>query len=200
MEALLRNDFTSHYGIPVSTTADISQSTTERYFEIEDIGIHVLHFVEGRGMAAFKNDSGAQIGIVDYDKFVSGLDHQWQRHKKRCDAVVYTSGSSRHFLLAELKDQNPNGKFRRDAKGQLLGSLPVLLQVPSLRTFINTFESKKCCIFNKQAKTPETINATTAFNRINTLSDEGLQLSYPQIEVYGFELYEYSGGKVFSLN
>ena len=36
MENLLKNDFTTHYGLPVSTVTNISVQTNTSYFEIED--------------------------------------------------------------------------------------------------------------------------------------------------------------------
>jgi hypothetical protein len=43
------------------------------------------------------------------------------------------------------------------------------------------------------------INAVTAFNRVNTISQNGFKISNPDIEIFGFSLYEYSGEQILTL-
>jgi hypothetical protein len=72
--------------------------------------------------------------------------------------------------------------------------------VPSIAAFINNYAIRRCCFFNKRAIAPATITATASFNLINTIAQNGLQMSNPDIEILGFELFEYSGGRSFVLN
>jgi len=111
METLLRNDFTVHYGLPISTTANISISTTAQYFEIEDDENKEtqLHFVAGSGMAAYRNKNSFTVTIINYDKFITGLPQAFQQGKERCDLIVHTTNLS-YFLLNELKDRKPKTK------------------------------------------------------------------------------------------
>jgi hypothetical protein len=188
METLLNNDFTSHFGLPISTTP-ISLSTTETYFEIEDDEQKEtqLHTIVGSGMAAFKN----------LNKY--GLPHAFQQGKERCDLIVYTENIPRYFLLNELKDRNPKPKVKTKATSQLLVSLTHLMNVPSINAYVNIYAVKRCCYFNKKTNSPPTINATSAFNRINTVAMNGLQMSNPDIEAFDFQLFEYYGGHVFTM-
>jgi hypothetical protein len=200
METLLNNDFTSHYGLQVSTTL-ISLDTTEAYFEIEDDEQKEtqLHTTVGSGMAAYKNPNKQKVVIINYDKFITGLPHTFQHKKKRCDLIVYTESISKYFLLNELKDRNPKPKVKTKATSQLLVSLTHLLNVPSINAFINNYSIKRCCYFNKKTISPPSINATSAFNRINTIALNGLQMSNPDIEAFDFQLFEYYGGHVFTM-
>lgn len=198
MESLLKNDFTTHYGLPVAVIPNLSIETDAAYFEIED-DINketILHFTSGKGMAIYRNPNRYNVTINNYDKFVTSLPHLFQQGKKRCDLIV-DSGNDEYFLLNELKDRNPLGNFRSKATLQLLVSLTLIMGVPTISTFASNFRIKQCCYFNKQSLAPSTITATTAFNRVSTLSNNGFKMSNLDIEAFGFELYEYSGTQAY---
>ncbi|MDI9364302.1 MAG: hypothetical protein QM541_05075 [Flavobacterium sp.] len=212
METLLRNDFTAHYGLPNSATANISISTTAQYFEIEDDEHKEtqLHLIAGSGMAAYRNTNGYTTTIINYDKFITGLPHAFQQGKERCDLIVHTT-NLRYFLLNELTDTLPKyvwpyvnskgpqlGKMFK-AANQFIQSLTDLMAVTSIATFANTHTFRHCCFFNKQSMSPPTITATTAFGRLASLTTGGLRMSNPDIEAFGFEFWEYSGNQVYSL-
>lgn len=200
METLLRNDFTTHYGLPISATANISISTTAQYFEIEDDEHREtqLRLIAGSGMATYRNVNSYTTTIINYDKFITGLPHAFQHEKERCDLIVHTT-NQRYFLLNELKDRKPKAKVRTKSISQLLSSLTLIMNVPSIATFANTHTFRHCCFFNKQSMSPPTIIATTAFNRLGALVTGGLKMSNPAIEALGFEFWEYSGNQVYSL-
>lgn len=127
MEDLLRNDFTTHYDLPVCNEPNLVIQTNETYFEIEDTATReiALHTINGDGMARFSNPKALAITIVNYDKFVTSLPIHFAIEKKRCDMAL-TSQSQ--FILGELKDRNiSNPKKKRsvssDAKKQLFVSL-----------------------------------------------------------------------------
>ncbi|GLU52574.1 hypothetical protein Dfri01_20350 [Dyadobacter frigoris] len=197
---LLRNDFTAHYGLPVSTTATISVNTNDVYFEIEDdahreIQIHAL---DGSGMAAYQNINGYDVTIINYDKFITGLPSLFQNGIKRCDLIVHTANQN-YFLLNELKDRKPKSKVRNKSISQLLASLTMIMNVPAIITFANLHAVRQCCFFNKQSMAPPLISATTAFNRLSTAVTTGLRMPNPSIEAFGFEFWEYSGNQVYRL-
>ena len=197
MENLLRNDFTAHYNLPIAGIANIYQQTDEKYFEINDIfGEIQISNVPNSGQAAYNNLLNQfLIGVINYDKFITSLPHLFQRGRKRCDLIVYTKNNDKYFLLNELKASN-----KRSSK-QLKESLSDLLRVPSIAAFVNTFTIKRCCFFNKKIHlAPAPINAVTAFNKVNTITQNGLQVSHPQIEALGFEYYKYYNGEQFVLN
>jgi hypothetical protein len=75
MENLLKNDFTAHYGLPVSTVVNISVRTNTVYFEIEDDENRevVLHLTVGNGMAKYSNRLRQEVIIINYDKFITQM-------------------------------------------------------------------------------------------------------------------------------
>jgi len=200
MEALLRNDFTAHYGLPYCAVADISQTTNARNFEIEDDENRetIILFQPYHGTAVYRNVLSKQMLIINYDKFVTALDVNFQNRRKRCDLIVCSQNTNDYFLLNELKDASPRSG-RKKAKKQLVESLKDLMNVDTIATFANNFTIRRCCFFNKRVVSPPIINAGNAFNRISTVVPQGLQLENPIIESYGFELYEYTGGQFFEL-
>lgn len=200
METLLRNDFTVHYGLPVSTTANICITTTAKYFEIEDDEHREiqLHFNVGNGMAAFQNISSYTVKIINYDKFITGLPHTFQHGLERCDLIIHTT-NQQYFLLNELKDRKPKEKVRTKSISQLMSSLKLMMNVPAIATFANAHKFRHCCFFNKQSMAPPAITAITAFNRLGILATGGLRMSNPTIEIFGFEFWEFSGKQFYNL-
>jgi hypothetical protein len=203
MEALLRNDFTTHYGLPICTEPNLVITTKESYFEIEDRASKdlVLHTKGGRGMARFSNPSLLAISVTNYDKFMTSLPSHFEKGKKRCDMVV-TSQSQ--FILGELKDRDiskPKKKrsVRSGSKEQLFVSLTTLLAVPQIAALANSKKIKKCCYFNKQSNAPALLSATSAFNRLSTLFQDGFKMSHSGIESHDFEFWEYVGVQTLTL-
>jgi hypothetical protein len=206
MENLLRNDFTTHYGLPACTTANLSIATAEPYFEIEDTASKdiLMHTVRNQGMAKFSNPNRLGITIGNYDKFLSSQDASFQRGKKRCDIIV-SCNSSRYFILGELKDRiidvtKKQKNVRKGAKKQLQETLNTLVAVPSILTHINSKSHRRCCYFNKQATAPPIISAVSAFNRLPNLYPEGFRMANPDIEAMNFEYWEYIGDQTLTLN
>ena len=199
METLLKNDLTAHYGLPASTTANISISTTAQYFEIEDDEHREiqLHLTVGNGMAAYRNINSYTATIINYDKFITGLPHAFQQGKERCDLIVHTT-NQQYFLLNELKDRKPKAKVRTKSISQLLASLTLIMNVRAITTFANTHRFRHCCFFNKQSMAPPNLTATIAFNRLGILATGGLRMLNPAIEAYGFEFWEFSGNQVYN--
>jgi len=195
MEYLLRNDFTAHYGLPVCIEPNLVIETDELYFEIEDTAAReiALHTVLGQGMARFSNLEATTITICNYDKFVTSLPNHFQNGRKRCDIVV--CDNDKYFILGEIKDSPNIKQHRKKAKKQLFESLTTLTTVPQIFASINIRTVKRCCYFNKQASSPASITATTAFNRLSTIFTDGFKMSHTGIEGQGFEFWEYLGGQ-----
>jgi hypothetical protein len=209
METLLRNDFTEHYGLQVATIANISTTTTANYFELKDDET-LIYAIKGQGTAKYRNVNASNINVIKYEYFFNSLSPaSFIQGKEKCDLIVYDN-NRRYFLLNELTDTLPvyvepfintqgqqPGK-KQKAISQLLSSLTLIMNVPSISTFINTHTFRHCCFFNKQSMSPLTITATTAFNRLSALVTGGLRMSNPAIEEFGFEFWEYSGNQVYS--
>ncbi|MCC5944570.1 MAG: hypothetical protein JJT94_06510 [Bernardetiaceae bacterium] len=199
MEDLLRNDFTAHYGIPVCTEPNLVIQTSETYFEIEDTTTKeiTLHRTDGEGMARFSNPNSLVITIANYDKFVTSLPIHFQNGRKRCDIIV--CDDERNLIFGEIKDSPNIKQHRKKAKKQLYESLTTLLAVPQFLALSNNKIVKRCCYFNKQTNSPAILTATTAFNRLSTIFQDGFQMSHPGIEGHNFEFWEYLGGHTFTL-
>lgn len=199
MENLLRNDYTVYYSLPVCIKPNLVIQTSEIYFEIEDTDEKeiTIHTNRGIGMARFSNPSALTVTIANYDKFVTSLPNDFQRGRGRCDIIVCDDGMS--FILGEIKN-SPNIKHhRKKAKKQLLESLTTLIAVPAIATLANNNAVRKCCYFNKQTNAPTLLSATTAFNRLSIIFQDGFQMSHPAIEAHNFEFWEYLGGHTLAL-
>lgn len=200
METLLKEEFTAHYGLTVSTINNITQHVNFALIEIEDDEDRETQITDypNSGTAIYQNPNRKEIAVINYDKFITSLDVVFQNGRKRCDLIVYTETNTDYFLLNELKDANPR-IGRRKAKKQLVQSLMDLMAVGSIERFIRKFGVKRCCFFNKRVIYPQFINAGTVFNRVNTIVPQGLQLHNANIEGLGFELFEYTGGQYFEI-
>jgi hypothetical protein len=191
MEDLLRNDFTAHYGLPVCIEPNLVIQTSETYFEIEDTVTReiALHTINGDGMARFSNPNASAITIANYDKFVTSLPNNFQRGKGRCDIIICDDG--RNLILGEIKDSPNIKQHRKKAKKQLYESLTTLMAVPQFLALTSNKTIKRCCYFNKQTSSPALLTATTAFNRLSLIFQDGFQMSHPGIEEKNFEFWEY---------
>src|SRR5690606_20028297 len=187
----------SHYTLVAPEVTQWFDLTSSNYFELEDTDAKeiVIHSTRGQGSAKFTNNTGTDIKIISYDKFISSIDDDtFTNGRKRCD-VLLCCGGRRYFILGELKDRNLNGKakkrksIRKKAANQLLSSLQTLKAVPSIQRYIDTKSVKRCCYFNKKSAAPPAINATVAFNRLSQVYPDGFQMSNSDIEALGFEFY-----------
>jgi hypothetical protein len=205
MDSLLKNDFTSFHQLPISVL-NIRQNTNLIYFELEDIDtVLTLSSIKDSGTAKYANPNNLEVTIIDYDTFLTSLSHRFRQGKSRCDAIVYTQNKS-YFLLNELKnrkivDENAFEEVLSGAISQMLKTLTLIKSVPSIDTFINPFIQKRCCYCNKQSNNPSlTIDAPNAFNRLNNLVPDGIEMEHIQINALGFQLFQYTGLQTIKLN
>jgi hypothetical protein len=73
------------------------------------------------------------------------------------------------------------------------------MAVPQFLALTNNKTIKRCCYFNKQTSSPAILTATTAFNRLSLIFQDGFQMSHPAIEGQNFEFWEYLGGHTLTL-
>ncbi|GEM_PF-39185 len=207
MDGLLKNDFIAHYSLGKCSV--YSKITTDNYFDLID-DLTIIH-PAGTGIAKYKNTSHKEVKVINYELFIDSLSPVFKKGREKCDLIAYTTDCS-DFILNELTDTDPKyipdfalangapriGK-RNKAIAQLNKSLTDISNVPSILYFLNKYRKKRCCFFNKKINSPHGIIATTAFNRLSTLSTNGYKISNPIIESYGFELWEFSGNQVCEL-
>lgn len=205
MDSLLKNDFTSFHLLPVSTL-NIRQDTNLPYFELEDVNTVLTRFSEiNSGTAKYSNPNNLEVTIIDYDTFLTSLSHRFIQGKSRCDAIIYTQNKS-YFLLNELKNrkivnENAFEEVLSGAISQMLKTLKLIKTVPSIDSFINYFTEKRCCYCNKQSNNPSPIiDAPNAFNRLNNLVHDGIEMEHSEINALGFQLFQYTGSQTIKLN
>lgn len=208
IKSLLEHNFVSHYRLSASVSVNVV-STNDANFDLKDDT--VLVYPAGAGSAKFSNPAHKEVNIINYESFVNSLPVNFQQGREKCDLITYTSNFS-HFILNELTNTNPRyipdfnltdgtpriGK-RNKAISQLRHSLSDISDVPDIETFIKRHSTKHCCFFNKQAHAPTGINAIVAFGRLNSLSPNGYRMPNPDIESFGFELWEFSGSQTYIL-
>lgn len=205
MDSLLKNDFTSFHQLPISILS-IRQDTNFPYFELEDVNtILTLLTTKDSGTAKYSNPNNLEITIIDYDTFLTSLSHRFTQGKSRCDAIVYTQNKS-YFLLNELKNrkivnENAFEDVLSGAISQMLKTLKLIKTVPSINSFINSFTEKRCCYCNKQSNNPSAIiDAPNAFNRLNILVPDGIEMKHNEINALGFQLFQYIGLQTIKFN
>lgn len=199
MENLLRIDFINQHSLPACTLTNLSQNVNFDKFEINDIArVLTVTQIILNGEAKYENPNNKDIFIHDYDGFLTNTPNYFQNGKKRCDAIVHTDDNS-YFLLNELKNRKPKTSVLSHATSQMIATLNELIAVPTINTFISHFRVKKCCYCNSQSTAPATITATSAFNRLSTITSDGLKLTNPVVESLGFELWEYSGNQTIKI-
>ncbi len=205
MDSLLKNDFTSFHQLPISTL-NIRQDTILPYFELEDFNtVLMLSDIRNSGTAKYANPNNLNVTIIDYDTFLTSLSHRFVQGKSRCDAIVYTQNKS-YFLLNELKNriivnENAIEEVLSGAISQMLKTLKLIKTVPSINSFINSFTEKRCCYCNKQSNNPSVmIDAPNAFNRLNNLLPNGIEMIHVEINTLGFKLFQSTGLQTIKLN
>lgn len=207
MESLLKNDFTSHYNLAASTVSNICATTTTATFELNDDNV-LIHTVVNAGVAKYSNPTSAEVTVLNFEAFINSLPDAFKIGKEKCDLLVYTNTD---FLLNELTDtlpkyvapylntKGPQQGKRQKAITQLYSSLQLIMEVSTIRVFINRRSIRRCCFFSKQAIAPEGITASAAFNKLNTIASQGLKMNNPAIANLGFELWEFSGNQVCTI-
>lgn len=205
MDSLLKNDFTSFHQLPISVL-NIRQNTNLEYFELEDIDtVLTLSSIKDSGTAKYANPNNLEVTIIDYDTFLTSLSHRFRQGKSRCNAIVYTQNKS-YFLLNELKnrkivDENAFEDVLSGAISQMLKTLKLIKSVTSIDNFINSFTRKGCCYCNKQSNNPSPIiDAPKAFNRLNNLVPDGIEMEHSEINALGFKLFQYTSSQTIKLN
>ena len=206
MENLIRNEFIAFFYMQkrsdfkngetedsIRMKADIEKhQCADPYFEISDIGGHIeIYTTANHGVGKFINPMRVNVMVSNYDKFLTSLPNEIQRGKKRCDAIIYT-GTKKNFLLGEVKITGDNAA-KTTANKQFLDTLEMLLSVPAIKQYIDTFPVRRCCRFlQKPAEAPDGITAPASFNKLNSLYQDGYHISHSGIEEFGFELFRYS--------
>jgi len=210
MESLLRNALTAHYRLPPTSISNISKSTDLRYFELKD-DITLIYTTVGSEVAKCSNIETLQITVINFESFFYSLKESFVHGKENCDLIVYDN-NHQYIVFCELTDtaskyiepyRNNKGQQpgkKQNAISQLLNTLKVIMQVPEILNDANSFRNRHCCFFSKQAKSPSSISATTAFGRLSTITTQGFRMANSDIEAFGFEFWEFYDNQIYKFH
>jgi len=199
MDDLFVTSFPGYYGQPARDIDAFLSTTNEIYFEIEDRKEQLqFHIHVGDGTARFDNPDAINLVIFNYEGYINGFSPRFQQGRRRCDFIM-ASETARYFILGEMKSRNPFHDVAQGARGQLLGSLVTIYNVPEINAYIHSKMEKKCCYFNKQPQAPPEIDAPIAFGLVNELLKYGFEMPYPEINQYGFSYFEFYGTQTMRL-
>lgn len=206
---LLECNFITHYKLTTIVSVNVV-STTDTNFDLIDDA--VLVYPAGTGIAKYNNPNHKEINVINYESFINSLPRTFQHGREKCDLIIYTSDLS-YFILSELTDTQPiyvpdfalkNGTFRTGKRNKAISQLKQTLKdisdVNEIDNFIKRHSTKHCCFFNKQALAPIGITAIIAFSRLSSITPNGYKMSNPEIESFGFELWEFSGSQTYLLS
>ncbi|TBH71748.1 hypothetical protein [Aquirufa antheringensis] len=192
------DEFIKYYGIPNSQLHNLLQKTSDLTFGLKDENKVVCITSIELGEAKYRNSNNKVVKIFDYDRFISSLDANFQRGRKRCDAVVFTQDKS-NFIFNELKSKQSFKQATLKGAVQLKSTLDTVLAVPILNRYIKLFKSKKCCFCNSISISPSQLNASQAFGRLSDLLPNGAKLLHNGINKHGFEFWVFSGNQIIIL-
>lgn len=206
---LLELNFIAHYRLTTTGTVNVV-STTKTNFDLNDDA--VLVYPTGKGIAKYSNPNNKEVNIVNFESFINSLPRTFQHRREKCDLILCTSDYS-YFILSELTNTDPkyvsdfarsDGTFgigkRSKAISQLKQTLKDISDVSEIDNFIKRHSTKHCCFFNKQSLSPIGISAIIAFSRLSSITPNGFKMSNPEIESFGFELWEFSGSQTYLLS
>ncbi len=177
-----------------------------------------------KGYASFC-DNKYLMSVLNYDTYIGRFaGTKIADNKRRCDFILTDSNSDDIVILCEVTSSKgnaenlslpisktkkdgtkvivfPNGKYEK-AELQLYQSLENIITVPSIKSFIEN-KKNKICLMSYLIK-PAEDKAVNAFNRNREMEAEeagenGAQISFPQVEQYGFLYYRISHSYSFKI-
>lgn len=222
MKDLLENDLPAYYNVGRRCACD-ELTTSKTHFDLtEDDKNFVVDYK--KGYASFC-DNQYQMSVLNYDAYIGKFaGTKIADDKRRCDFILTDSNSDNIVILCEVtssigsvenlsrpifKTKNdgtkvimfPNGKYEK-AELQLYQSLENIIAVPSIKSYIEN-KKKKVCLMSYLIK-PAEDKAVRAFNRnreteAEEAGENGAQISFPQVEQYGFLYYRISHSYSFKI-
>lgn len=215
MKSLLENDLPSYYSVGRRCGCD--EILTSRS-EFDLIDSHENWVVDYRtGFASFCNNN-SRLSVINYESYIGKYaGTKISEGKSRCDFILTDKDNDNLIVLCEItssiggvenlslpitkkkKDDSmeilfPLGKYQK-VEQQLYQTLETLIQIPAVELYIAK-KRKKICLMAYLIKQAED-KAVNAFNRSRIVEGEeagedGAQISFPQVEQYGFEYYRIS--------
>ncbi len=176
---LLKNDLPAHYGLHRTKITVLSETTSERTFDLDDKreGIIVAYKA---GNVSFELTSETEVQVIDYESYLNEFrGTRFETGRSRCDFILYDMKNNGFFILNEQtsasgsasnlskpildKHKNvrfPDGKYGK-AEKQLAVTLDTLKNVSTIDAFINTF-TRKICLMSYVISQPEASDVSNA--------------------------------------
>lgn len=208
IKQLIDTHFAEHYKMGRVATIDENHTTDNRFDLNENSGISIVTF--GNGTASFENDNQQDIAVLDYESYIDKYaGTQFHAGRMKCDCILESEAGST-VILDEItsslggienlqkpitgKKEYPGGKFEK-VEQQLLVSLQTLHDVPEIAHHLAS-QLKRVCLCSYKLYTSDTMaligDPVKAFTRGMTVAERqsgenGVKISCPQIEAFGFE-------------
>lgn len=220
IKQLIDSHFARNYHFRRVVTIDESRTKEERFDLKGENGASVVAY--GGGFASFKNDSHNEIAVLDYegyiDKYAGSAFH---KGRLKCDYIL-ESEKEATVIFNEITSSNrgienlqkaitgrksyPGGKFEK-AENQLFYSLQTLSGVPEVAAYFEKQAKKVClCSYKLYVSEEQSLigNPVSVFTRGLSEADmqageNGVKISSPQIEAFGFEFRRISHSYTFNI-
>lgn len=222
IKQLIDTHFADHYKLGRVVTIDESHTSKSRFDLKEDGGVVIVDF--GNGSASFDNDAQREIIVLDYEGYIDkykGTHFHQDSGRLKCDCVL-ESETSTTVILDEItsssggvenlhkpifgKKEYAGGKFEK-VEQQLLVSLQTLFDVPEIALHLAS-QSKRVCLCSYKLYSSATLaligDPVSAFTRgmmeaERQSGENGVKISCPQIELFGFEYRRISHSFVYKI-
>ena len=220
MVDLLQNTLVEYYKIssPVNLIFD---QIDESEFDLDDSSCFVVE--KGQGKASFINENGP-LKVLCYEDFIKQCKKpkSFAEGRKRCDFILCHDSEGGSFVLNEITSaygdetklalpilkgnpQYPGGKNQK-VIDQFVHTLETLLEVPDVKTKINSYNSKVCLMSFKvfscgNELIDKTLAAAYSFRKVESLETrgEGAIIEEKRINELGFEYRRISHDYSFAL-
>lgn len=215
MKDLFENDLPAYYKVGRRCVCDEIVTSMPEFDLVDNDENWVVDYKTG--YASFCNNISS-LGVINYEKYIGKYaGTKISDGKRRCDFILTDKDDDNIVVLCEItstigsvenlslpitktnKDGSvetifPKGKYQK-VELQLYQSLENIIQVPSVCEYIAK-KRKKICLMSYLIK-PAEDKAVNAFNRNRMVEaeeagEDGAQISFPQVERYGFEYYRIS--------
>lgn len=217
---LVDRTFLSAHGVPENRRKYIDSEITKNItFDLIDLSENFV-VEHGEGTGSFENNEEFDIEVLAYGKLIKDNDYKYDtkyasfRGSKNCDFILYSDANSTiifnehtssnkgvHNLDKEDKDTG-HTKFQK-VEIQLRDSVKKMLEVDEINDFITTCSTKICLcsykLYNGENNTQKAFNRPLAV-LAKELGEEGIKLSSPEIEQYGFEYRRISHDYFFKIS
>ncbi len=204
---LVDKAFLSGHGVPENKRKYIDSEITKNItFDLIDLNENFV-VEHGKGTGSFENSEELNIEVLAYGKLIKDNDYKYDtkyasfRGSKNCDFILYSDANSTIIFnehtsstdgvqnLDKEDEDTGHTKFQK-VEMQLKDSVKKMLEVGEINNFITACSTKICLcsykLYNGENYTQKAFNQPLAI-LAKEVGEDGIKLSSPEIEQYGFE-------------